>query len=41
MLKALLNLGFGQRDAEVYLFLAFNGIFTASGIAKAIGSNKR
>ncbi len=41
MLKTLLNLGFRQRDAEVYLFLAVNGIYTVSDITEAIGTNKR
>jgi hypothetical protein len=41
MLKTIVNLGFGQRDAEVYVFLALNGIHTASDIAKAIGTYKR
>lgn len=41
MLKTLLKLGYKQHDAEVYMFLVLNGIYTASEIAKAIGSNKR
>ena len=41
MLKTLLNLGFKQRNAEVYVFLALNGIHTASDIAKATGTHKR
>jgi sugar-specific transcriptional regulator TrmB len=41
MLKTLLNLGFRKRDAEVYVFLVLNGIYTASDIAKAIETYKR
>jgi sugar-specific transcriptional regulator TrmB len=41
MLKTLLNLGFRQCDAEVYLFLLIDGINTASNIAEAIGTYKR
>jgi sugar-specific transcriptional regulator TrmB len=41
MLKTLVNLGFGQRDAEVYVFLALNGAHKASDIAEAIKTYER
>jgi sugar-specific transcriptional regulator TrmB len=41
MLKTLVNHGFGQRDAEVYVFLALNGAHKASDIAEAIKTYKR
>jgi sugar-specific transcriptional regulator TrmB len=41
ILKTLVNLGFGQRDAEVYVFLALNGAHKASDIAEATKTYKR
>ena len=41
MLKTLINLGFRQRDAEVYVFLALNGTHKASDLAKANGVCKQ
>jgi sugar-specific transcriptional regulator TrmB len=41
MIKTLINLGFGQRNAEVYAFLAVNGSQKASVIAKAIRMHER
>jgi sugar-specific transcriptional regulator TrmB len=35
ILKTLINHGFRQRDAEVYVFLTLNGTHKASEIAKA------
>jgi len=35
ILKTLINLGFRQCDAEVYVFLALNGTHKASDLAKA------
>jgi sugar-specific transcriptional regulator TrmB len=35
MLKTLVNFGFRQCDAEVYVFLTLNGTHKASDIAKA------
>ncbi len=36
MIKALITLGFGKCDAEIYVFLALNGAKRASTIAKAL-----
>jgi sugar-specific transcriptional regulator TrmB len=41
ILKTLINLGFRQRDAEVYVFLALNGTHKASDLAKANGLYKQ
>jgi sugar-specific transcriptional regulator TrmB len=41
MIKTLMNLGFGQRNAEVYAFLAVNGSQKALVIAEAIRIRKR
>ena len=41
MLRALVDLGFRERDAEVYLFLGLNGSQKASVIAEALGTNKQ
>jgi len=41
MIKTLIGLGFGQRDAEVYAFLVLNGAQKASTIAEAIRMYKR
>jgi sugar-specific transcriptional regulator TrmB len=41
MLKTLVNLGFKQHDAEVYLFLALNGSKKAKDIADALKTHKR
>jgi sugar-specific transcriptional regulator TrmB len=40
MLKALLDLGLAQRDAEVYVFLALNGSKNTSDIADALNTYK-
>jgi sugar-specific transcriptional regulator TrmB len=39
--KALLNIGFKQKDAEVYVFLAIKGPHGARAIASALKINKR
>ncbi len=36
MLKTLLNVGFSQQNAEVYAFLALNGVNKVSDIADAL-----
>lgn len=36
MIKALITLGFGKCDAEIYVFLALNGAQRASTLAKAL-----
>jgi sugar-specific transcriptional regulator TrmB len=41
MLKTLLDLGFKQQDAEVYMFLALNGPKRAREIAGALKTYKR
>ncbi len=41
MIKTLINLGFGHRDAEVYAFLALNGTQKASVIAEALKTYER
>ena len=41
MLRTLVNLGFKQQDAEVYVFLALNGSQKAKDIAEALKTNKR
>jgi len=41
MIKTLVDLGFGQRNAEVYVFLAQNGAHKASAIAEALKIYKR
>jgi len=40
-LRALVDLGFGQSEAEVYLFLVINGPQKASAIAEALGTNRQ
>ena len=41
MLETLVNLGFKQQDAEVYVFLALNGSKKAKDIADALNTHKR
>ena len=41
MLKTLVNLGFKQQEAEVYLFLVLNGPKRAKYIADALETYKR
>jgi sugar-specific transcriptional regulator TrmB len=41
MLKTLVNLGFKQQEAEVYVFLASNGSQEARDIADALKAHKR
>lgn len=40
MLKTLVNLGFKQQDARVYVYLAVNGPKRAQDIAKALNTYK-
>ena len=41
MLQILVNLGFREHEAEVYVFLALNGPKTVKDIAGGLGSYKR
>ncbi len=41
MIKTLINLGLGQRDAEVYAFLTLNGTQNASVVAEALKTYER
>ena len=41
MLQTLVNLGFKEHEAEVYVLLALNGPKSAKDIAGALGSYKR
>jgi sugar-specific transcriptional regulator TrmB len=41
MLKTLVDLGFKQQDAEVYVFLALNGSQKAKAIADALKTYRR
>ncbi len=41
MLKTLVNLGFKQQDAEVYVYLALNGSKKAKDIATALKTYER
>lgn len=41
MLRTLVNLGFKQQEAEVYVFLAANGSQEARDIADALKAHKR
>ena len=40
MLRTLVDLGFSQGEAEVYVFLALNGEHKVSGIAEALGTRR-